>query len=214
MPAFSYRTWRPIATAASQMAARTAGIEVVRRRDLDDLLMPALDRAVAFVKVNEVAVPVAQELHLDVLGLADELLDEDVGHAEGGPGLAPRLVERGVERVGRLDDPHAAAAAAHRRLDDHRIAERLGHRLGLLARHDRRVAAGEDRDARLARQLPRGHLVAQQVEQLGRAARRRRSRAARRPGRNRRSPTGSRSRDGSRRPPSPWPARRSPSMFR
>ena len=45
-------------------------VEVVRRRDLDDLLVPALDRAVAFVKMDEVAVPVAQDLHLDVLGLA------------------------------------------------------------------------------------------------------------------------------------------------
>ena len=101
------------------------------------------------------------------LALLDELLDEDVGNAEGGPGLAPRLVEGGVERVGRLDHAHAAAAAAHRRLDDHRVAERRGNRLGLVARHDRRVAAGEHRHARFARQLARGHLVSQQVEQLG-----------------------------------------------
>ena len=116
------------ATAASQIACADFRIEVVRRRDLDDLLVPALNRAVALVKMNEVAVPVAQNLHLDVLGLADELLDEDVGNAEGRARLAPRLVERGVERVGRLDHAHAAAAASHRRLDDDREAERLGQR--------------------------------------------------------------------------------------
>ncbi len=71
----------------------------MRRRDLDDLLVPALNRAVALVKMHQVAVLVAQNLDLDVLGLADELLDEDVGHAEGRAGLAPRLVERGVEGV-------------------------------------------------------------------------------------------------------------------
>ena len=84
------------------------------------------------------------------------------------PGLAARLVEGGVECVGRLDHAHAPAAAAHRCLDDDRIAQRLGQRLGLLARHDRRVASREHRDARLAGQLSRGHLVAEQVEQLGR----------------------------------------------
>ena len=71
------------------------------------------------------------------LALLDELFDEDVGHAEGGPRLAPGLVERGVESVGRLDDPHPAAAAAHRRLDDHRVAERLRRSHAPPARHDR-----------------------------------------------------------------------------
>ena len=134
MPAFSYRTCRPSVTAASQDGRADFRVEVVRRRDLDDLLVPALDRAVAFVKVNEVAVPVAQDLHFDVLGLADEFFDEDVGHAERGARLAPRLVEGGVECLGRLDHAHAAPAAPHRRLDDDRIAQRFGQRLGLLAR--------------------------------------------------------------------------------
>ena len=85
------------------MLAAHGRVEVGGRRDLDDLLMPALDRAIAFEKMDEVAVRVAQELHFDVLGLADELLEEDVGHAEGGAGLAARLVERGVELVGRVE---------------------------------------------------------------------------------------------------------------
>ena len=144
------------------------------------------------------------------LALRDELFDEDVGNAEGGPGLAPRLVERGVERVGRLDHAHAAAAAAHRRLDDDRIAERLGDRLGLLARHDRR-----SRCPRGPGCPPRAPACARPpCRPAGRAARaaarRTRCPPRRRRGRIRRSPTGSRSRDGSRRLPSPWPARRSP----
>ena len=54
-------------------------VEVGGRGDLDDLLMPPLDRAIALVEVNQMAVPIAQKLHLDVLGAADELLEEDVG---------------------------------------------------------------------------------------------------------------------------------------
>ena len=95
------------------------------------------------------AVAVAEELDLDVLGPWDELLEEDVGDAEGGPGLAQGLVDRGVEPVGRLDDPHPPAAAAHRGLDDDGIAQRLGHRVpGPGAGLDRLVAARQDRHAR------------------------------------------------------------------
>ena len=76
----------------------------------------------------------------------------------------------GVQCLGRLDDPHAPAAAAHRRLDDHRVAERVGQGAGLGCRVDRRSLPGEHRDAGLPGQPPRGDLVAQQVEQLGTGA--------------------------------------------
>ena len=82
-------------------------------------------------------------------------------------GLAPGLLDRGVELVGRLDDAHAAAAAAHRRLDDHGIAERLGQLARLGARLDRLVARRQDRHAGLVGHLPGGDLVAELVEQLG-----------------------------------------------
>ena len=73
------------------------GVEVIGGGDFDDLLMPALDGAIAFVEVDEVAVLVAEELDLDMLGLADEAFEEDVGAAEGGLGFAAGLVEGGVE---------------------------------------------------------------------------------------------------------------------
>ncbi len=57
------------------------------------------------------AVPIAQKLHLDVLGAADEFLEEHVRAAKGVLGLAVRLVECGVERIVTFHDPHAAAAA-------------------------------------------------------------------------------------------------------
>ena len=82
--------------------------------------MAALHRAVALEEVDEVAVLVAEELHLDVAGPGDVLLEEHVGDAEGRAGLAAGLVEGLVELVGGGGDAHAPAAAAHGRLDDDR----------------------------------------------------------------------------------------------
>ena len=55
--------------------------------------MPALHRAVALVEVDEVAVLVAEDLHLDVLGAADVALEEDRVVAERRAGFALRLFE-------------------------------------------------------------------------------------------------------------------------
>ena len=57
-------------------------IDEGRRRFLDHLLVTALDRAVALVEVEHVAVPVAQHLDLDVARLHDVLLDEHAIVAE------------------------------------------------------------------------------------------------------------------------------------
>jgi hypothetical protein len=43
-------------------------VQAVGRRDLDDLLVPPLDGAVALVQVDDVAVVVCQDLDLDVTG--------------------------------------------------------------------------------------------------------------------------------------------------
>ena len=59
---------------------------------LDHLLVPALHRAVALAEVDHVPPAVAEDLHLDVAGLLDELLDVDRAVAEGRLGLRPRLV--------------------------------------------------------------------------------------------------------------------------
>ena len=80
-------------TAASQISLAQLARQVDARRDLDDLLVPALDRAVALPEVHEVAVRVAEDLHLDVLGARDVALEEHVGPAERGAGLALRLLE-------------------------------------------------------------------------------------------------------------------------
>jgi hypothetical protein len=84
------------------------------RRDLDDLLVAALHRAVALVQVDDVAVLVAEDLHLDVFGAGDVFLEEDGRIAEGAAGLALRLVEQ-VREIGRPCARPACRARRRRR---------------------------------------------------------------------------------------------------
>ena len=64
------------------------------RRDFDDLLVAALDGAIALVQMQHVAVPVAEHLHLDVLGARNVFFQEDGGIAEGAAGFVARFVEQ------------------------------------------------------------------------------------------------------------------------
>ena len=66
MPALAYSTARAAASAASVICARSASVMIGAGRLLDDLLVAALDRALALAEVHERAVPVAEYLHLDV----------------------------------------------------------------------------------------------------------------------------------------------------
>ena len=69
------------------MAVRVAWSRNGDGRFLDELLMPALDRALALPEVDEVAVGVAEHLDLDVPRLFHEFFDEDPVVAEGCLGL-------------------------------------------------------------------------------------------------------------------------------
>ena len=95
---------------AHRLARRVA--DEGRRRLLDHLLVAALDRALALVQVDDVAVRVAEHLDLDVARLLDELLDEDAVVAEA----VARLVAAGREALEGLlvvvGDAQALAAAA------------------------------------------------------------------------------------------------------
>ena len=99
-------------------------IEPRRRRFLDHLLVAALRRAIALEQMNHVPVPIAEDLHLHMTRARQIFLEYEPAVAEGGQSLVAGGVERRRQR-GRIgDDPHAAAAAAGGRLDQHRIAER------------------------------------------------------------------------------------------
>ena len=91
-------------------------IEVRRRRDLDDLLVAPLDRAVALEEVHEAAAPVGQDLHLDVPRAHHGLLEVDGRVAERALGLASRGPD-GLLQIGQVGhESHPAAAAAVRGL--------------------------------------------------------------------------------------------------
>ena len=99
---------------------------------LHHLLVAALEGAVPLEQVHHIAVLVAQDLHLDVLGLHQVLLDEDVLVAEGLLGLALHQVEGGDHLVLLIAAAHAAAAAAAGRLEDDGEAILFGLGQGLL----------------------------------------------------------------------------------
>ena len=95
-------------------------------RFFDDLLVAALDRALAFEAVDEIPVRVAEDLDLDVSRRAEVAFDQQRVVAERVLGLAARRFECSGELARVVHDAHALAAAAGRRLDQHRIADLAG----------------------------------------------------------------------------------------
>ena len=146
------------------------GVKKRRRRLFDDLLVPPLDRAFAFIQVNAVAMLVAQNLNLDMARLGDEFFDEDPVIAK-----ARRcLVLRRLKALARLcvvpGDPHALAAAARRRLDHHRIADLVRDLHRLVGIRDQAHIARHRRNPGLGRQFLRGDLVTHRLDRTGRRA--------------------------------------------
>ena len=86
--------------------------------------MAALDAAVALAEVDAAAVAIDGDLDLDVAGLLEPALEIQRVVAEGRPRLGAADVQRRLELARRADHPHALAAAAGRRLDQERVAER------------------------------------------------------------------------------------------
>ena len=74
-----------------------------RRRFLDHLLVPALQRAIALAEMDDVAVRVGKDLKLDMARRGDVFLDQDPTGAEGGGDFAHCSFERIVE-IGVLVD--------------------------------------------------------------------------------------------------------------
>ena len=94
MPAFVYCTALAASiTIAAHLAAHLLA-QRRRRRLLEQLLMAALNRALALAEVHDRAVLVAEDLELDVARRLDVLLDVDVADAERRFGLALRRLER------------------------------------------------------------------------------------------------------------------------
>ena len=108
-----------------QLGAHAVGaLDQRRGRFLDDLLVPALDRAFALADRPHGAVLVGHHLDLDVMAGGQVALAEHRRIAEGRLRLAARGLDFAWQRGQFVDDPHAAAAAARRRLDQHRQLRR------------------------------------------------------------------------------------------
>ncbi len=96
-----------------------------RRGLLDQLLVAALDRAVALAEMDHVAVLVGQDLDLDVARVGQVALEVHGRVGEELLALARGALERVLELVLGERDAEALAAAATRGLDRHRIADRV-----------------------------------------------------------------------------------------
>ena len=108
-----------------------------RGRLLDDLLVAALQRAVAGADDDDLAVLVGEDLCLDVPRLVEVALDEALAATERRDRLADRAVEQLGDLVAVAGDLQAAAAAAVRRLDRDRQAVLVGEREHLVDAVDR-----------------------------------------------------------------------------
>ena len=96
-------------------SAREARRQRRAGRDLDQLLVAALDRAFALAEVGEAAVPVAKDLDLDVAGAGDQALGVERTVAEGARRLRPAagegLGDLGLARTARMPRPPPPATA-------------------------------------------------------------------------------------------------------
>ncbi len=130
------------------------------RRFFDQLLVPALHRAVALAQVHDVAVAVAHDLELDVPRALEVLLHVHLAVSESGERFGARELQRSAEVLGIARDAHALPAPARRRLDDDRKSD-LARELERFVRIvDRSRRAGDDGDTDILHRFPRGRLVA------------------------------------------------------
>ena len=138
--------------------------------ELHYLLETALQGAVALVEMDDVAVSVGQNLHLDVFGLLKKFFDEDTVVPEGFGGLAFHQVEGGDHFLLAVAAAHAAAAAAGCRLEHNGEAVFPGLFQGFLAAFERLGAAGDDGYPAADGRFFGGKLVAHLGKHMGRRA--------------------------------------------
>ncbi|MPM38347.1 hypothetical protein SDC9_84976 [bioreactor metagenome] len=141
-----------------------------RRRLFEQFLVAALNAAIAFPEVDDIAVVVGQDLEFDVARIDDIFFHVKRSVAEGLLRLGPCRMEALNQTRVIVRDAHSAAAAAGRCLDDYRIAQRPRHfdRIGLA--DDQAFAAGRRRHSGLLHGGARHRLVAQSPHRLGRGA--------------------------------------------
>ena len=137
------------------------------RRLLDDLLVAPLHGAVADAEGPGGALPVGDDLDLDVPGAGDEPLKEQGAAAERAQRLGAGPLERLGEVGGRGDDADAAPAAAGGGLEHQRVADPVRLREGGVEGRDRATAPRRDGDADFLGDQLGADLVAQLAHRVG-----------------------------------------------
>ena len=163
---------RASATAASPIRWRSSVADGRRRGLLDDLLEAALQRALPLAEVDNVSEAIAEHLDLDVARRGrEELLDVDRRVAKGPTGVTPHALERGLDLLRRVRDPHPVATAAGRGLDRHGIAQLTGYRGDLVRIRQRILGPGNDRHPGRLGRPTRGDLAPHGLDRLRAAGR-------------------------------------------
>ena len=99
------------------------GRQARRGREFHDFLVATLHGAVALKEVDDVALPVGEDLDLNVLWVDHGLFKENGGVAESGFGLVRCCFAQFAEFVAGGDEAHTAPAASGDGFDE----ERVGH---------------------------------------------------------------------------------------
>lgn len=137
-----------------------------RRRHFDELLVPPLQRAVAFPQVRN-RLAIARHLDLDVARRGDKTLSVQGIAAKRRLRLGRATLVCLLEVDGVADHPHPASAAPGDRLDHHASAallrEKRAHHLDRCGALD----AGQHRHLERCREVARPRLVPEAVERVG-----------------------------------------------
>jgi len=92
--------------------------EMQGRRYFNDLLVPALDGAVALEEVDSVALSIGEDLDFDVTRTLEEALDKDGAITERRLSLRDGTLKCVLELRLLANDTHSTAASAHSSLDN------------------------------------------------------------------------------------------------
>ncbi len=120
------------------------GRDLERGSFFNQLLVAALDGALAFKERGHVAVLVGQHLKFDVAGILNELFHVELAVAEGVGGFGAGCMEEIGKVVGSAHDAHAASAAAGLGLEDYGEADLLCPVLRFFNGGNDAVGAGKD----------------------------------------------------------------------
>ena len=134
-----------------------------RRAFLHHFLVPPLQRAFALAQVNQVAVPVAENLDFHVAGVLDVLFQVNRRIVESVLRLGARRAVGGFQFGFLADHPQSLAPPAGRGLQHHGVADLTRDALNLFEAFEIPVGAGDHRQARLDQRMAGGGLRAHQL---------------------------------------------------